>query len=158
MMFDFNPLYLLILPALIFLIFLFRKREHFPYTARETLMTKAELKFYHALKSVTQNRYQIAPKVRLGDVITCDEISWHKGYGPKISAKHIDFVLYDDKTSEILCCIELDDKSHNRPERIERDKFVNKALDVANVPLIRFPVFRGYDLALIEKEIAVTLS
>jgi len=121
-------------------------------------MTRAELKFYHALKSVTQNRYQIAPKVRLGDIITCDEVNWHKGYGPKISAKHIDFVLYDEKTSEILCCIELDDSSHNRLERQERDKFVNKALQVADVPLIRIPVSKGYDLALIEKEIAITLK
>lgn len=125
---------------------------------RKTLLTAAELKFYHALNSVTQNRYAIAPKVRLGDVITCDQANWYKGYGPKISAKHIDFVLYDQKTSAILCCIELDDSSHHQPKRIERDKFVNKALEAGGVPLIRIRASRNYDLALIEKEIAVALK
>jgi len=157
-MFNFSPFYFLIIPFLFILLFLFKKKERYPYYARETLMTRAELKFYHALKSVTQNRYQIAPKVRLGDIITCDEVSWHKGYGPKISAKHIDFVLFDAQTSDILCCIELDDSSHNRPDRKARDKFMNKALQVADVPLIRIPVSKGYDLALIEKEIAVALK
>lgn len=157
-MFEFSPLYLLIIPAFLLLIFLLRKKEYFPYYAREQLLTPAELKFYKALKSVTGTRYQIAPKVRLGDVITCDEVSWHKGYGPKISAKHIDFVLYDDRTSDILCCIELDDRSHRQPNRVARDKFINKALKAANVPLIRIPVTSGYDLALIEKEIAVALA
>lgn len=157
-MFSFSLLYLLALPIILLVLFLFRKKERFPYYAREKLLTSAELKFYHALKSVTQNRYQIAPKVRLGDIITCDNASWYKGYGPKISAKHIDFILYDEKTSAILCCIELDDRSHNQPKRVERDKFVNKALEVSAVPLIRIPVSKGYDLALIEKEIAVTLK
>src|SRR6056297_3480856 len=111
--------FLIPITVLALLILLFKKKEHFPYYARNTLLTKAEIKFYYALKSVTQNRYQIAPKVRLGDIITCDQASWYKGYGPKISAKNIDFVLYDEKTSNILCCIELDDSSHSQPKRIE---------------------------------------
>lgn len=157
-MLELSPLYLLLaVPILFLLIILCKRKEYFPYYACDTLMTTAELKFYQALKSVTQNRYQIAPKVRLGDVITCDEISWHKGYGPKISAKHVDFVLFDEKTSAILCCIELDDRSHRQPNRIKRDKFINKALKTADVPLIRIPVSKGYDLAHIEKEIALAL-
>lgn len=85
-------------------------------------------------------------KVRMGDIITCDDSAWKAGWGPKISAKHIDFVIVDAKTTEILCGIELDDSTHvtNR-DRVERDIFVNKAFDVAGVPLLRIPIQKFYD-------------
>lgn len=144
--------------SLILVLILFRRKEKFPYFARETLLTPAELKFYRVLKAVCKERYDISCKVRLGDIITCTDYYWHKGYGPKISAKHIDFVLHNPQTSDILLCIELDDKSHQRPERIKRDKFLNQALETANVPLLRIPVTRGYDLARLEKDIAVAIK
>ena len=40
--------------------------------------------------------------------------------------------------------IELDDVSHERPERIERDKFVNRAFESADMPLLRIPVEPSY--------------
>ncbi len=76
-------------------------------------------------------------QVRLADIINCSESDWQKGYGPKISAKHIDFVLFDKNTTKIRLCIELDDPSHDKPERKRRDVFVNKALESAGVPLLR---------------------
>lgn len=155
-----NIIYLTIgaLIAIIFCLIAFKRREKFPYFSRETLLTKAELKFYKVLSAVCHGRYDVSCKVRLGDIINCTEYYWHKGYGPKISAKHIDFVLHDFETSEILLCIELDDKSHNLPERIKRDKFLNAALDAANVPILRHPVTKGYDMARLEKDIAVALK
>ena len=147
-----------IIITIILSLILFKRREKFPYFARGTLLTPAELKFYSVLKAVCRERYDISCKVRLGDIINCTEYYWHKGYGPKISAKHIDFVLHDPDTSEILLCIELDDKSHNRPERVARDKFLNAALETANVPLYRTPVTKGYDMTRLEKDIAVALK
>lgn len=144
--------------CVIFGLILFKQREKFPYYATQTLLTAAELQFYKFLKAVAIGRYDISCKVRLGDIINCTDYYWHKGYGPKISAKHIDFVLLDPNTSEIILCIELDDKSHKRPERISRDKFLNKALDTADVRLLRIPVTRGYDMAKLEKDIVVALK
>lgn len=144
--------------SLILVLILFRRKEKFPYFARGTLLTPAELKFYRVLKAVCKERYDISCKVRLGDIITCTDYYWDKGYGPKISAKHIDFVLHNPQTSSILLCIELDDKSHQRPERIKRDKFLNQALETANVPILRIPVAKGYDLARLEKDIAVAIK
>lgn len=144
--------------CVIFGLILFKRREKFPYFAAQTLLTAAELQFYKVLKAVTVGRYDISCKVRLGDIIKCTDYYWRKGYGPKISAKHIDFVLHDPDTSEIILCIELDDKSHNRPERVARDKFLNKALDTADVRLLRIPVTRGYDMAKLEKDIVVALK
>ena len=85
-------------------------------------------------------------KVRMGDIITCTDAEWRAGWGPKISAKHIDFVLINTITTEIIAGIELDDSTHrtNR-DRIERDIFVNKAFKVAEIPLLRIPVQKFYD-------------
>lgn len=141
--------------SLILLLFLFRKKELHPYFARRTLLTKAELKFYHVLKAVCANKYDISCKVRLGDIINCNDYHWHKGYGPKISAKHIDFVLHHPDTSAIMLCIELDDKSHQRPERIKRDQFIDAALKAADVKILHVPVTRGYDMAGLEKDIVI---
>ncbi len=51
----------------------------------------------------------------------------------RIHAKHIDFVLCDPETMEAKLAIELDDASHNRRDRVERDKFVDGALSAAGV-------------------------
>jgi LPXTG-motif cell wall-anchored protein len=151
-------LFIGLLIAIIISFIFFKKREKFPYFACNRLLTHAELKFYSVLKSVCYERYDISCKVRFGDIINCTDYYWHKGYGPKISAKHIDFVLHDPNTSQILLCIELDDKSHQRPERMKRDKFLNQALETAKVPLLRVPVLKGYDMARLEKDIAVALK
>lgn len=154
---DIVYLAIVVIVALIIGAFLFKKKRQYPYFARGTLLTKAELQFYKVLKAVVRDQYDVSCKVRLGDIINCTEYYWHKGYGPKISAKHIDFVLHDPTTSNIILCIELDDKSHNRPDRIKRDKFVNGALAAADVPILHVPVTRGYDMGKLQKDIAVVL-
>ncbi|MEM8832941.1 MAG: DUF2726 domain-containing protein [Pseudomonadota bacterium] len=159
-MFDIPIIYIFIAAFLLILFFLFiafLKKEKFPYYSRETLLTPAELKFFHVLRSVVREKYAIAPKVRLADIINCDDRDWKKGYGPKISSKHIDFVLYDPEDARILLTIELDDKSHNLPHRRKRDAFVNKALKTSNIPLLRVPVQKGYDLAALDKEMRIFL-
>lgn len=125
-----------------------------PYVAQEALLTKAELKFYHVLKHCIPANTLIMMKVRMGDIVTCTDAQWQAGWGPKISAKHIDFVLIDPQTTEILCGIELDDSTHHtKKDRIDRDKFVNKAFAIASVPLLRIPVQGFYDQGDLKKAI-----
>ena len=76
--------------------------------------------------------------VRIADLIRVEsQTRNYRGWLNKILAKHIDFVLCHPGTLEPVVCIELDDVSHNRPERIERDEFVNHAFESAGLPLIR---------------------
>ncbi len=162
-MFEFSaPIiaYLLcgILVAIIICLAFFKKRQSYPYYARQELLTAAELQFFNVLMAVTKNKYHVNCKVRLADIINCSDYHWRKGYGYKISSKHIDFVLSDPNTAAIILCIELDDKSHSLPARKYRDKFVNKALDKAAVPFLRVPVTRGYDMAKLEKDIVLALQ
>ena len=57
-------------------------------------------------------------------------------YFNRIKAKHTDFILCDPEDLDVLAGVELDDPSHERPERIERDEFVDGVYQAAGIPLI----------------------
>ena len=135
--------------------------EQLPYYKITNLLTPAEQSFYHVLKIAVSDQYDISIKVRLADLITVqkglDKASWGKAFN-KIKAKHIDFVLCDKSTSEILCAIELDDLSHQQEKRQQRDQFVEKALSVAKLPFARFDVTRTYQSGEIKQQIQTTIT
>ena len=98
--------------------------------------------------------------VRVADVIkpkkTLDNKQKHILFR-KTSQKHFDFVLCDPISLEPLCVIELNDKSHQRKDRKERDKFLATACHSANLPLHFVPVSKQYDTAAIESYIAADI-
>lgn len=125
----------------------------YPYKRQASLLTPSEMAFYNVLKTACPADLQIMVKVRLGDIITCAPHLWHKGYGPRISAKHIDFVLTHPQNMVPVLAIELDDSSHKRPDRVARDKFVDNAMVAANMPLLRIPNRRRYNVHELAKRI-----
>jgi len=70
------------------------------------------------------------------------------------AAKHVDVLLCGPATMRPLAGIELDDVSHVRPDRQERDVLVEKVFEAAGLSLVRFPAQRAYALA----EVATRLS
>jgi len=133
----------------------------FPYFKIQSLLTPAELSFYHVLKIAVAAKYDIFAKVRLADIVAVNEGMDRAGRGKafnKIKAKHIDFVLCDKKTAEILCAIELDDQSHSQLKRQKRDEFVSKALSVSKIPFARFDVTRTYQSDAVANKIQLTIS
>ncbi|QEG21352.1 DUF2726 domain-containing protein [Mariniblastus fucicola] len=117
-----------------------------PYFKRPSLVTKNELRFYKSLHKAVLDDFEIFAMVRIADLIRVEKGSNNgRKWLNKILSKHIDFVLCDPGSLEAVVCIELDDASHNRPDRIERDKFVNDAFDAADLPLLRIPVEPSYN-------------
>jgi len=150
---------IVVFTLLIFFVwFILKSQKPYPYYSRETLLTKAELKFYKVLKQAIPKTQEISCKVRLADIINCSDINWKRGCGPKISSKHIDFVLFDEETSDIILCIELDDTSHTLPQRHKRDIFVDQSLKTSQIPILRVQAARGYDLAFLNKEIKLAIK
>jgi hypothetical protein len=76
----------------------------------------------------------------------------------KINCKHIDFVLCDPEDLNVVMGIELDDASHNRADRQERDKFVNEAFLSAGLPLLRVPLQNSFDLKALREMIEQAVS
>ena len=139
------------------LFFKFFGRQTLPYYARDFLLTDGEMPFYEILVKAVGSKYHICPKVRLADIVHCDEHDWKRGFGPMISSKHIDFVLMHPKTSEIQLCIELDDLSHDLPERQARDEFVEDVFLITEVPFLRVRMTKQYNPSEIKRQIKDTI-
>ena len=107
------------------------------YQAKQ-LLTKRELQEYLKLKQYADARdWLICPKVRLFDLIEPE-----KGKGDrqtlinKIQSKHVDFVLVDQEM-KLIGVMELDDSTHDRADRKQRDSFVRDALEGAGITMIQ---------------------
>ncbi len=149
------PITIFIIIAIFIILFatLYGFRPRYPYFVQKAILTKAEIHFFKTLRDALPEHFAIAPKVRIADIITCTDANWARGYGAKISSKHIDFVLYDRETFEIKLAIELDDKSHQKSDRQKRDQFVNESFRAAQVPLLRIPTAARYDVTVLREMI-----
>ncbi len=105
----------------------------------DQLLTPAELAFFAVLEPILSPSCRLSSKVRLADLFKVIQGPGQQSAFNKIVGKHIDFVITDSATSRILCGIELDDSSHQRPDRIERDRFVNEIFARNKLPLVRVP-------------------
>ena len=117
------------------------------FSSAGPLLTPAERSFFGVLSQVCGAGTYVTAKVRLADVIKplagCAD--WQASFN-SISQKHIDFVVCNPSTMEILCCVELNDSSHDRPDRQRRDEFISMALSSAGVPFAQFAAKRAYTL------------
>jgi Protein of unknown function (DUF2726) len=103
------------------------------------LLTPAEQSFLAVLETIVKPTCAISTKVRLADLFQVRQGRGQQSAFNRISRKHVDFVLTDPATTRILCAIELDDSSHNRPDRLARDQFVDELFDNNQMPLIHIP-------------------
>ncbi len=142
-------------------VLLAKKKHGNPYERIQSILTPPEQRFYKALSFAVKDRAIITAKVRIADIIkvrhTIPRHSFWRHFS-QISQKHIDFVLIDSQDFRTLCLIELDDKSHGRFDRIQRDRFVNQVMAQTEIPLHRFPVQRRYDCAEILRALIGSLS
>lgn len=124
----------------------------YPYFVRDDFLSPAEHSFFLVLKSVVSELALVCPKVGLGDVFYAksNDYSQYRTYTNKIDRKHVDFLLCNPKTVRPILGIELDDKSHQRADRQERDEFVENVFAKAKLPLLRVPVKRSYSIAEIK--------
>ncbi len=129
------------------IVILFRKKPPLRYRRVQNLFTPSERKFYFALQRAVGDRYLIFAKVRAADLLlpisAKDRSRWQSAFN-KVACKHFDYVLCDEGL-EILAAIELDDASHTRADRIERDRFIEWACKSAKLPLIRVKTAKHYD-------------
>jgi len=119
-----------------------------PYKSAGPLLSPAEQKFFHALQSAFGQTYWIQMKVNLADIIWPEakykSSPWWTAFN-KINKKHVDFVLCHPETYEIAAVFELDDSSHKKKDRQERDAFLDQALVSANIPIHHIKASNQYD-------------
>tara|TARA_R110002111_G_scaffold257026_1_gene324912 strand:+ start:49572 stop:50234 length:663 start_codon:yes stop_codon:yes gene_type:complete len=117
-----------------------------PYRLRDNFLSHAELSFYRVLKQAVPKELVIFCKVNLHDVFYVKQSEQSLNYRNKIDRKHVDFLLCDPKSMMPLLGVELDDVSHARKDRRERDQFVDEVFKAAGLPLLHIPAARGYSV------------
>ena len=118
------------------------------YKPKRYVTTLNELIFYQTLLEICKELDLILfSQVSLYSIIevkqNLNKSLWAK-YFNKINRKSIDFVLVDKTNCRIKLCIELDDKTHNKKNRIQRDLFINELFQQLHIKLLRYPVYPKY--------------
>ena len=131
------------------------------YKSRERVLTPAERSFFGALEMALSSQYRVFPKMRLADLIeparTPDRRAWQSAFN-RIAAKHADFTICRESDLAILGVVELDDKSHDQARRQTRDRFLERALQSAAIPLLRINAARGYETSQLSSQLTAFLS
>ena len=129
-----------------------------PYIIQPSgLFSNAEKKFYFQLEKALKYEFRIFAKVRIADLVAVAPHlsgSAEMRFFNKVSHKHVDYVICNKKTLDILAVVELDDTSHLRKDRMERDEFVDKVFKAAGIPIIHIKAQGHYDIHLLEVKIA----
>jgi len=119
------------------------------------LLTKAETLFLEALEKVTPPHIRIytqVPLIALVDVVA-DDFSTRTSNYNRIDRKRVDFVLVDPQTGAVRKVVELDDRSHDRPGRQDRDEIVDDVLGRAGIPVVHWKAQAAYNLATLREMI-----
>lgn len=125
---------------------------HLPYQKRRTFFTANERRFYVALSqavSQVDRSLVIFSKVRMADLVSITTVGRARQQAWwRISQKHCDFLLLrpsgEPGALEPALVIEVDDASHERPDRRQRDAFVDAVYDQAGLPILHVPVVQHF--------------
>ena len=128
-----------------------------PYERNLVLLSAAERSFLGVLEQALGEGYRVCPKVRVADAISVRRPlprgEWQRAFN-RISSKHFDFILCRSTDLEIACAVELDDSTHQRKDRQERDMFLGEVCSVSSLPLLRFPAKGAYTVSDIRERLA----
>ena len=131
------------------------------YKPKIYITTLNEMKFYNVLLEIAKELdYILFSQVSLYNIISMQDnldYSTHTKYFNKIASKSIDFVLVDKKC-RIKLCIELDDNSHKKKNRIERDNFINELFKELEIDLLRYPVYNIYYKDTLKRKIQESIK
>ena len=144
------------------------------YRVRERVLSPGECAFLPVLREAVQiawaaRKSQPAPlpvvlaSVRLAEVLEVttsrakDPSGWQSAFN-KINSKQVDFVICDAATTRPLVVVELDDRTHGRADRQDRDAAVDQACASASLPVLHVRAAGSYNAEEIAKRIVGALS
>jgi hypothetical protein len=138
------------------------KNITYPYKVNDRFLTLAEHSFYLVAQKVLGDQYCICPQVPLSAIFYVSDPNANHTPFNRIARKRVDFIVCDAVTMKINFGIELDDSSHRRKERVERDEFVNQVFERANLPLVHIDTKAAYHtgelMSLFEKALGLKMA
>ena len=102
------------------------------YYTSKNFLSPAEINFYKKMKPILDAGYVIVPQVNLASIIEKHNAKYHSDL-----FRNIDFGIFD-KDFNLLLLIELNDSSHQKSNRRDRDLKVKKILSDCKIKLLTF--------------------
>ncbi len=90
--------------------------------------------------------FYLFPKVRIIDFLDVMDGRRYSLWKRNIWAKHVDFLICDLNFNPVVA-IEINGKSHRAPDRIARDRFVNKVFQAAQLRIETVMVGSSFTLS-----------
>lgn len=127
-----------------------KKKFNYKYKKIDSLMTNTELKYFTALKLILASTpYILQPQVCLSSIVK--RADFHKFQGEL--TRVVDFCIFSPEYSPLIV-IEINDLSHLKKARIDRDKKVKFILKSAKIPIFTIWTNQNFNL----KQIALALK
>ena len=104
------------------------------YARKDNLVSDAERSFLLTLRQVEPDKYEVLPQIALVSVIDKKTNTSYRNELFRIC----DYCFVDKDTFEPLLLVELNDSSHKRADRRERDEKVAAICADAGLPLVTF--------------------
>lgn len=120
------------------------KKSNYRYYSRPYVMTPRENECFKLLNEIFDAKWFVIPQVHLSALLNhkVKGQNWNGAFR-HINGKSVDFVLLGKETYKTVCAIELDDSTHYRTDRKERDEEVERIFKDAKIPLARIGKFEN---------------
>ena len=120
------------------------KKSQYKYYAKSYVMTSRENECFKILNEIFSSKWFVVPQVHLSALLDyrVKGQNWNAAFR-HINGKSVDFVLIGKESYKVICVIELDDSTHSRPHRIERDAEIERIFKEARIPLARISKFES---------------
>ena len=130
-------------------------KNTYHYGRRDYLMSQSESIFLKTLFDVVGDDYHVFPQVHLSAILDEKKVkgqNWKAAFR-HINGKSVDYVICDKRSIKPLLAVELDDWSHDAQDRRDRDAEVERILQGAGLPIVRFDKRKGLNKEDIKKRI-----
>lgn len=119
------------------------------YEAKNSIMTECEKAYFKAIQECVVPNYTVQPQINLASII---DKTAHSRYRNELF-RNIDFGIFDANYSLVLL-IEINDQTHMKKDRIERDSKVKAICAEAGIPLVTFWTQYGVNKQYIYQRLA----
>ena len=123
------------------------KKKKPNYRLKDSLLTRTEINYYNVINSYFGRDYLVLPQINLASVIDKEGA----GYRSELF-RNVDFGIFDYNFRPILL-IEINDGTHLKKDRKERDVKVSTICKKAHIPLVTFWTKDGIDNEVIYRTI-----
>lgn len=122
----------------------------FPFSVKKQLFTATERQFLNLIEQAVGSEFRVLCRVKLIDLLALKNNTKRKiasGALSRASNKQLDFVLCDRNDMTPVMAIDLVYGMGKDGHKVQRDYFVNGALDTASIPHVRIKAKNGYSIA-----------